>query len=206
LTGVTSGTVYANHSDPLRKAGRWLIPGVQHITLSPHQHQKVSFTVNVPAGARPGDHVAGLAFGKALARRQTHGFSVIQILRVVVGVEIRVPGPAASKIALNGASLKALPGTPVGSVVIDLANTGRLLCKPLLSVALNSGAHSQAVSRQLRSVLPGDAIPCPFAWPKAIAPGRYVVHVAATGCGAPVSWSGSATTGVRLIGAGHRAR
>jgi hypothetical protein len=52
-------------------------------------------------------------------------------------------------------------------------------------------------------VLPGDAIAYPFAWPKTIAPGRYVAHVAATGCGAPVSWAGSVSTGTRLVAAGH---
>jgi hypothetical protein len=188
----------------LRKAGRWLVPAVREVNLGPHQQQAVAFTVTVPAGATPGDHVAGLAFEAAHHVRTTRGhFGVIQILRVVVGVQIRVPGPAAAQISLAGAGLKALPGTPVASVVVNLANRGLLLCKPLLTVALNGGGQSQSVSRQLRTVLPGDAIPYPFAWPKAIAPGRYVVHVAATGCGTTATWAGTISTAVRLVGAGR---
>src|SRR5579859_776455 len=73
LTWVTSGTVYADHIDPLRKAGRWLVPAVREVNLGPHQQQAVAFTVTVPAGATPGDHVAGLAFEAAHHVRTTRG-------------------------------------------------------------------------------------------------------------------------------------
>ena len=36
LTGQTSGTVYANHADPVKKAGMWLSPAMSSVTLAPH--------------------------------------------------------------------------------------------------------------------------------------------------------------------------
>lgn len=205
LTGVTSGSVYGDRSDPLHRAGRWLTPAARQVDLAAHASQTVAFTVRVPAGALPGDHLAGVALENAHPKRTGHGhFSVTEILRVVVGVEIRVPGPAAQAIALTGASLRALPGTPVGSVVIDLANRGRLVCQPRLAVRLRVGGRWQRAVRDLHTVLPGDAIPYPFAWMSPIPAGRYQVTVRATHCGAPVTMARTVSTGVGLSADGER--
>lgn len=201
LTGVTSGAVYGNLADPLHKTGRWLTPTVSHVTLAPRSESRVSFTIAVPRSASPGDHLAGIAVEDAHPRR-THGqFAITQVLRAVVGVEIRVPGPAAAAAKLTSVALKPLPGTHVASVVIGLVNSGRLLCQPRLSVALQGDGRARDVTRQLDTLLPGDAIPYPLAWPASLVAGEYRVSSRVTGCGPAVSLSTVVHASGRLTGA-----
>lgn len=92
LTGTTSGTVYANRADPRQKAGTWLTATVSSLTVPADHVQEVPCRIDVPATAAPGDHVAGIAFENA---HPTHasGFSVTEVIREVIGVQVRVPGP-----------------------------------------------------------------------------------------------------------------
>jgi hypothetical protein len=81
-------------------------------------------------------------------------------------------------------------------VVIDLANSGRLLCQPQLTVAVRGASVTRVVSRRLDTILPGDSIPYPLPWPSSLAPGSYAVSANAAGCGAPASLS-------QVVRAGH---
>src|SRR5438132_10005591 len=65
LTGQTTGTVYGNRSDRLRKAGLWVKPDLSQLGVPAGREVSVPFTVHVPSGAKPGDHVAGIAFEDA---------------------------------------------------------------------------------------------------------------------------------------------
>jgi hypothetical protein len=199
LTGTTSGDVYADRSDPRRFAGRWLQHATESINVPAYSHFVAPFTVVVPAHATPGDHLAGVAV-EAAQRTTTGGhFSVTEVFREVVGVEMIVAGRAAPRIALRGAALAALPGTNYPSVKVRLANTGRDLCKPLLHVSLHGGgAASLSVSEQLDTVLPGTAIAFPFPLPHALAAGTYSISVAATECGAPARLHTMARLGTTL--------
>ncbi len=187
LTAVTSGAVYAGRGDPPRGAGRWLHTSVSTITLEPRSRRVVAFSARVPGSAWPGDHLGGIAFESADPVR-THGrFSVTEVFRVVIGVEITVPGPARAQLRLLSVALGSLPGSRLGAVMIGLANAGRKLCKPRLTVALRAAGPGRVVSRQLDTILPGDAISYPLAWPDVLAPGRYAITVRAVNCGAAVS-------------------
>jgi hypothetical protein len=201
LTAVTSGAVYANHEDPVREAGQWVTPNVSTITLAPRSQQLVPFVVEVPSSAPPGDHLAGIAFedAKPAQKRGSH-FAITEIFRMVVGIEVRLPGPAAPAIRLSSATLRALPGTDVGSVVIGLGNAGRSLCKPMLTVALRGSGPPRVVSRRLDTILPGDYIPYPLPWPSALGSGSYHVSVQAAGCGPPATLETAVHSGKTLAG------
>ena len=185
LTGVTSGDVYANRSVPKRGAGRWVLHATESIRIPGYGHFVAPFQLKVPGNATPGDHLAGIAVEAAAPSTATSGrFSVTEILREVVGVEIIVAGPAKPRIALRGASLAALPGTDYPGVTVKLANTGRALCKPLLRVTLRApGRAAVTATEQLDTVLPGAAIPYPFEWPHPLAAGTYGASVVASHCG-----------------------
>jgi hypothetical protein len=188
LTGTTSGDVYANRQDRRTGAGAWLTHATETITVAADSQEIAAFTVVVPAGATPGDHLAGMAFQAA---QQTVGgghFAITEIVREVVGVEIVVRGATSRKIALRGAALAALPGTNFPAVVVKLANTGRQLCKPVLTVSLQRpGLKRLVVSRPLDTVLPTNSIAYPFQWPRALAAGSYTTTVKASGCGKAVT-------------------
>jgi Bacterial protein of unknown function (DUF916) len=182
LTAKTSGAVYANRTDRKVRTGTWVATAVSQIALAPHAQGTVAFTVRVPNKASPGDHLAGIAF-EITRRPSSHArFSVVEVVREVVGVLVQVPGPARAKIALGGARLAPLPGLRRASLVVDIGNVGRKLCKPSLRVAL-SGPHSyrRTVSVRLDTILPGDTIPFPLPWPSALRPGGYHAAIRA-GC------------------------
>jgi hypothetical protein len=179
-TGQTSGAVYANRQDLVTRAGAWVTPAVSSLTLAAHSQQVVDFTVRVPAAAVPGDHLAGLAFENADPTTSGGKFGVTEVVRTVVGVEITVPGPAASHVRLSGLSLAALPGLRYATLTIHIGDDGRKLVKPVLTVSLTgpSGYH-RTLHRALDTILPGDTIAYPFVWPDNLAAGDYVAKVTA---------------------------
>ena len=65
LTGQTSGAVYANRGRRRRKAGAWIRMSVSRIVVPPRSEATVHFAVDLPVGAAPGDHLAGIAFQNA---------------------------------------------------------------------------------------------------------------------------------------------
>ena len=57
-TGQTSGAVYLSRQSPRHDVGRWTRLARAQVTLAPGASTIVPFTIRVPAGARPGDHLA----------------------------------------------------------------------------------------------------------------------------------------------------
>jgi hypothetical protein len=181
LTGQTTGTVYGNRGDRVHKAGLWVKAGISRISVPAGGEVSVPFTVRVPGLAKPGDHVAGIAFQDATHHTSSGSFRITEILREVIGIQIRVPGRAAPSLALGGVQLKALPGTPLASVVVALGNRGLKLCKPALAVSLRGphGYHGR-VARALDTVLPGDTVNYPLPWPGRLRHGSYAASATAS--------------------------
>ncbi len=199
LTGATSGVVYGNRQDQLLGAGQWVTPAVSQITVPAGSQQTVSFTVQVPKTAGAGQHLAGLALEDVHSGKSTGRFSVTEVLRTVVGIEVNVPGASRSRLTLQSFSIAPIQGTTYPSVVVGLANAGTKLCKPSLAVALDGPGGVQRASRQLDTVLPGDSIPYPFVWPHALGAGSYTANITATGCGPRATLNGTASLGVKLV-------
>jgi hypothetical protein len=199
LTGATSGVVYGNRGVALHGAGLWVTPDVSIVTVPATSQTSVGFTLKVPAGAAVGQHLAGLALEDASAGKSSGRFSVTEVLRTVVGIEVNVPGPSQSRLALQSFSIAPIQGTTYPSVVVNLANTGQNLCKPQLAVSLQGPGGVQRATRQLDTVLPGDAIPYPFVWPHSLAAGSYTANITATGCGTRQVLHGSASLGAKLV-------
>lgn len=185
VTAVTSGAVYKNRQDPLHAAGRWVKPDNSYLTLPAGGHTSVGFSVDIPAGTVPGNHLAGLAFEDAHPLHSGGRFSITEVIRAVVGISIVVPGPAAPQIQLRHIILRALPGTRAPASLITLVDAGRKLCKPKLAVSLQERGHRvQTVTRQLDTLLPGNVIAFPFEWPTPLSSGTYRASVRASRCGA----------------------
>lgn len=183
VTAVTSGAVYRDRQDRLRGAGAWLQPQVHSVHAAPHSQRLITFRLIVPLHARPGDHLAGLAVEDAHPLHSGGRFSITQVLRGVVGVEVQVPGPTHTQIALRRLALQPIPGTRIPAIAVTLANIGQKLCKPALSVSLRGAGGAQTVARRLDTVLPGDTIAFPLAWPRPLGTGEYRMAATASGCG-----------------------
>lgn len=197
LTGATSGVVYSNHADTLRGAGRWVTTEVSQLTVAPRSVSRVVFKVRAPADARAGVHLAGIAVEQADPRTSGGRFSVTEVLRTVVGIELRVPGPARPQAQLNAIA----PAAPINGAspgfTVSLANAGTGLCKPRLTLTLAGPRGRGTVTRQLDTVLPGDVIAYPFPWPRALSAGRYTEALTAGACGRPTTLHTSETVAAK---------
>jgi hypothetical protein len=201
LTGQTSGSVYANRGVARRKAGRWLRVDTSRLLLEPGASVHVGFRVDVPEGAVAGDHLAGIAFQDANPTVSSGHFRIREVLREVIGVLVRVPGPAAPRLHLGRLSLRTLAGTGLASVSVGIGNLGRALCKPRLEVSLASGGFRQVVVRQLDTILPGDTIAYPLILPHDVEPGSYKIDAGASCAGSKVRELASVHLGTKLRGA-----
>ncbi len=199
LTGATSGVVYSNRQVHLQGAGQWVTPATSQVTVPARSQLTVGFTVRVPKSAAVGQHLAGLALEDVHSGKSTGRFSVTEVLRTVVGIEVSVPGANRSRIALQSFSIAPIAGTTYPSVVVGLTNAGTNLCKPALSISLHGPGGVQRASRRLDTVLPGDSIPYPFVWPHSLGAGSYVASITATGCGPRVTLHGTASLGAKLV-------
>ena len=203
LTGQTSGSVYANRQDPVTRSGRWLKSAIRHLSIVPGRSATIDFTVRVPAGTQPGQYLSGLAIEdttpKAVA--QSGGVHVKEILRSVVGVLVKVPGPSHFQPTLSSLKLEELQGPHVGSVQVGLGNSGRHLAKPRLKIALRGpDGYRRTLTRHLDTVLGADAITYPDAWPDNLAKGRYDVTATLSGRGRSVTKHAVVQLGSNLRG------
>lgn len=202
LTGQTTGAVFANRQDPVTKAGAWVTPAASRLHVPAHASVSVAFRLDVPSGAGPGDYLAGLAFEDADPTTAGGNFAVTQITRSVMAIQIKVPGPAAFDLRLDGTSLESLPDLGRSTVVIKLTNHGNGLGKPMLSVALaGPNGYAKTVDRQLDTILPGDSIAYPLVWPEPLDTGDYTVSVTAGLPGSTVSRQDRAHLGTTVLGA-----
>ena len=199
LTGATSGVVYSNRGVALQGAGQWVTPAMSMVTVPANSQTTVGFTLHVPGNAAIGQHLAGLALEDMHTGKSSGRFSVTEVLRTVVGIEVTVPGPSQLHLSLNSFSIAPIEGTTYPSVVVNLSNTGTNLCKPMLAVSLTGPAGVQRATRRLDTVLPGSQIPYPFVWPHPLAAGSYTASISATGCGARQNLHGSASLGAKLV-------
>ena len=184
LTGTTSGTVYSNMDDPKREVGRWIKPERSIVRLAPKSSTIVDFTVRIPEGVEPGDHVGGVALESVDKPKSEGNFAVTEIIRVAVAVQVRIRGAAGTSMEITNLGLQALPGTQLPSVTVGIKNTGRLLCKPKLAVTLAQGDNTLGtLTRDLDTILPGKEIPYPLAWGTALPAGTYNANVNLSGCG-----------------------
>lgn len=179
-TGRTSGLVFASRDEAQSRAGAWITLSAREITLAPGEERRIDLSAAVPAGAPRGDHVAGVAVEQ---RRGSNG--ITQVIRNVLPVRIDAGAPAAPQAGVRGMAIGTLAGTDRSAVTVRLEGAGRRLCRPTLSVRVQGpGERAAPLVQVLGTILPGDEIPYPVIWPRALKGARYTVTATATGCGA----------------------
>jgi hypothetical protein len=208
ITSVTSGAVFANRPDPVRRWGSWVTPSVNHTTVAAQSRTKVDFQVKVPGDASPGDHLAGLAFEPDNPSQSGGQVSIITVVRTVMSILVEVPGDATGKLAITQAEILPYTAGGTASLSVTVADTGLKLIKPKLVFTVDGpNGYHRTIHRDgscppdkanpnssscppLDTVLPGDSIVFPFPWPDDLGAGAYTLTIEGTcdqGC-SPVSF------------------
>jgi hypothetical protein len=123
------------------------------------------FTINVPLQATPGDHTGGLVAAVGVPKRNSAGVLVVQNYRIVVPIELRVPGALHAGLQVQSISTGfSDPLNPFGSgsatVSYTVTNTGNVRQSGAQAVTV-TGPFGQAATVRpplLPTILPGDSI------------------------------------------------
>lgn len=187
-TAATGGLQYGNHS-PLGE-GRWLKLAVRSVRLSGTGSEGVPFTVRVPPGASAGDHFVGIiAVDRRVLSRTASGRGSIRlrlIPRLAMTIELRLPGPRRSELALRGVKIEVAPsGASLTLGISNPANT--LIAASTGSVTVSQGS-TPLFSRgiELAGFVPRTAITYPVSWEGTPVEGTYRVKGELHPAGAPV--------------------
>jgi hypothetical protein len=179
-TGQTSGAVYLSRQSPRNDVGRWTRLARAQVTLAPGASTVVPFTIRVPAGARPGDHLGGIvAENSEIQSGSGHGALRIRIKHLTIAaVELQLPGRVLSRVDVTGVK----PGGQQGwqYVYLHLRNAGTVMVKPKGRLVIRNANGRLVTTRQLEldTFVPRTAIDYPVLLPgKTLAPGKYTATV-----------------------------
>jgi hypothetical protein len=186
-TGRTTGTVYLTDRPPSR-FGTWVKLATSSLTLAPGHHATVPFTVGVPAGAKPGQWVAGIVAETTHAAQQTstnHKASVRIRIRnlTIVAVQTNVPGTPIVSFKIGSVTTGGQHGFQ--QVIVRFTNAGNQLRKPHGTVTIRDSKNRvvETLTYTMDTFLPQTSIEYPLLLEKALRPGDYraSVKVAAPG-------------------------
>jgi len=192
-TSPVTGVAYGEARTSTLGTASWLSLSTSTVRLGAGARATVTFSVRVPPGATPGQHVAAVSAqtpNTAQApQRAASGSSVSLVTnsRVVVAVVVDVPGAAALGATIGRPA--AMAQRDARQVIsIPMANTGALLMKPRLSGTLRacgSGSAHALITfrRQLDTFVPHTSIDYPWYAHRALASGCYLaqLELSATG-------------------------
>ena len=159
-TGPRTGERFVT-AGKLTGVGSWVHLAQTRVGLGAHGHADVGFSVDVPAGAKPGQYVGAIVAG--------HGLAITLV--------ITVPGPTVARIA-NGSASAVSPHV----VAIHIAHEGNVVRRPTGSVTI-ANAHGTAVatkSFRMADFLPRSAVDYELALARPLTPGTYTATVRLT--------------------------
>lgn len=198
VTGPYGGASYGLPSERVRKTGAWIAVSAGMVTVGANAAVSVPFTVAVPAGAEPGQHLAGLSVwlpgtvrvGSA-GRRGTASASIALHTRNVVAVEVDEPGRAAAALKVTEVRPAARPDGLY--LEVGIANGGNALTKGEGSIEIAGTGFARQFP--IDTFVPGTRIRYPLAWPGHVKNGTYTARVQLRYDGKLTRWRGTFTVG-----------
>jgi len=123
-----------------RSVGEWVHLAASRYTVPAHTVATVPFSLTIPEGARPGDHVGGIvALDEAAAGATDRSMPVAVHRGVAVAIFTRVSGPLHASVAVRavGAHVTgALGFRHQATVVATLENTGNVQLQATVKVSV----------------------------------------------------------------------
>jgi hypothetical protein len=162
LVSVAGGSVApAPEGTTAHLVGTWISVSQQELTVPAHQELSDQFTVSVPAGTGPGDHLGAVVVAKQAAAPQS-----IQVLtRAALIVKATVPGQVHLGVILGPLSAAQLGSDERFS--IDVHNAGNVLFTFTGEVTVRNGSGIVAtvpVDPQGIYVIPGGSATVHATW------------------------------------------
>lgn len=184
-TSPGTGVAYGEEQSGGEGPAAWLRLSTPTVSLGPGQKTTVTFTVTVPPGAQPGQHVAAIgaqtpsATGTAIPEG-SGSVALVTNARVVIAVVVDVPGPAAVAVRLGHPRVRVQEHRRQ-LIAVPMSNTGGLMVKPVLAGVVRpcgGGARGAAtIHRHLDTLVPGTSIEYPWYLNTVLPAGCYTADV-----------------------------
>jgi hypothetical protein len=181
-TSPSTGVVYQDRSAPVTGVGTWISLGATTAHLASGGSATIDFTVSVPPGTAPGDHVGAIMAENAASARggAASGLSLNVRQRAGLAVVIHVPGPTHIGFTLGPVSIRAENGTRQ-VLDIPMQSTANVLFKPVMDMNVRSCSEQPVMSvtgKQLDTFSAMASIVYPYALDRLVLPaGCYLVDV-----------------------------
>ena len=167
----------------------WVDHPAGTLTFQRGEGGEPSFNVTVPADAKPGQYIAGLALQTAdpISVAGTSMFN--QVIRKTIAVFIIVPGPETPSFALGEA--KPITDGSVPRIEIPVMNRGNVLVKPAgeLTLTDSSGQTVMTAPIAMGSVYAGTTAPLSVGLTTTLPDGDYTLNVTLTDAATSVTGS-----------------
>lgn len=194
ITAQNGGTAFAQpgqlSNGVSRGTSEWISLPVSEVMLGPGEEQLIPFTVQVPANAAPGHHVAGLVVeaqpveGEVEPHEGQAQFAVNVVRRVGVAVVVDVAGEHVTEIGIAGVDLQQ-QSEQGATFRIYVHNSGNVYTKGegYVLIRAQSGEELASLPWTMETVLPGDTTFFNVTHPIHLADGDYRVSVLVTYAG-----------------------
>lgn len=145
--------------------GTWVTIAQRHVTVPANGQATLPISIDVPADARPGDHVGGVLASAPVEGTSSDGRLVRFDRRTGTRLYVRVDGRLDPSLALVGVrtgyrpSLNPLDGTAVVTYRIENRGNVRLGAEHRASVSGPLGLLEQRSDRtEIKEILPGESV------------------------------------------------
>jgi hypothetical protein len=174
-TIVNGGFGAGLQSQPESGVTTWLAYPARTVRLGPGRSEQLSFTVSVPKGTAPGEHVTSLVVQEQAQAKSAGAVALDQVTREALPIVIDVPGRLIPAMAIGTAVPSSFAGHT--TIAVGMTNTGNLSLQPdaRLVVTNANGRAVGTVAVKMGTVYPGDSTTVEGTLNTALAPGHYTV-------------------------------
>ena len=153
----------------------WLAYPARTVRLGPGRSEQLSFTVSVPKGTAPGEHVTSLVVQEQAQAKSAGAVALDQVTREALPIVIDVPGRLGPAMTIGTAVPSSFAGRT--TIAVSMTNTGNLRLHPdaRLVVTNANGRAVGTVAVKMGTVYPGDSTTVEGTLNTALAPGHYTV-------------------------------
>lgn len=156
----------------------WTDYAAQEFQLAPGEERQISFTVNVPRDAVPGQYFTALVVDTSEGLPIPGVDSFKQVLGQATSLSIIVPGDLETRIELGDPFLD--PESSWHGLEVPVTNTGNYLIRPAGELTLTnaSGKEVLSTSVKMKSVYGGLSTTLSILLPEPLEPGEYTLNLA----------------------------
>lgn len=163
--------------EPATGTATWLAYPTEVLDLDPGETVIRDVTLRVPADARAGEHIAGLAIENADPIRGSGGVALDQVVRKAIAVLVTTPGPIEAKLDIVSGGHLLVGERSV--VAVALRNPGNVRLRPTGTVAVSDEAGREVARKPVTmdSFYAGTDTRLEVPLDERLAVGRYTIAV-----------------------------